>query len=88
MNPPIQLLFAHKPHDEVRPQSANGSKGFWQGPFLTTLLEQLLNSTIVAGIVFITTLGPGSGLDWIPAMKGFGLTFLIELRKYARLGGK
>ena len=85
MNPPIQLFFAHQPHEEIRPV-ANGGKEFLQGPFLTTLLEQVINSIMVAGIVFITTLGPGTGLEWIPAAKGFGLTFLIELRKYSRLG--
>jgi len=82
----MQLLFAHGPHDEeLRPVIAGegGAKGLWR----RVLSEQIINSMIVGGIVFITTLGPGQSLEWIPAAKGFGLTFLIEMRKYARLSG-
>ena len=53
--------------------------------WLRVLVEQLLNSLIVSGIVFITTLGTGEGLAWIPAAKGFGLVFLLEMRKYRQI---
>ena len=47
---------------------------------LALLPEQLINAGIVAGIVAISTLG-----DWPTVAKAFGLTFLIEMRKYRKL---
>ncbi len=43
------------------------------------LIEQLINSAIVAGIAGLTA--ADLGVAW----KAFGLTFLIEMRKYRKL---
>jgi hypothetical protein len=45
------------------------------------LVEQLINSAIVAGIAAIATWS-GASPDVIVMGKAFALTFLIELRKY------
>lgn len=45
------------------------------------VIEQLINSAIVAGIA---TLSAGWIDPWV-GLKAFGLTFLIEMRKYRKL---
>lgn len=85
----IRLLFANTgsadpDHDQTMRRFV-GQAHYGKGPWLWILLEQVINSVIVGGIVFLSTLGPGNALEWIPAAKGFGLTFLFELRKYRQL---
>ena len=86
----VHILFADtKPiriaddHPEV--QRYQGKDHYWKGPWLWIMVEQLINSALVGGIVFLTTLGPGDELEWVPAAKGFGITFLFELRKYRQV---
>ena len=47
------------------------------------LPEQILNASVVAGIVALSTLG-----DWMAVGKAAGLVFLLELRKFLELGRK
>ena len=49
---------------------------------LTTLLEQLLNSAIVAGITALSMMAATQGVSGKAVGVAFGLTFLLELRKY------
>jgi hypothetical protein len=49
--------------------------------FREVLVEQLLNSAVVAGVAAIAT-WTGTAPDVPILMKAFTLTFLIELRKY------
>lgn len=49
------------------------------------LVEQALNSLIVAAITFFATLGATASIQWKPALMAFGMTFFVELRKYRKL---
>jgi hypothetical protein len=51
------------------------------------LCEQLLNSFIIAGIAAVSTLGATGNGEVTAKASGisFGLTFLIEMRKYRNL---
>ncbi|MFH1484899.1 MAG: hypothetical protein ABIH46_02415 [Chloroflexota bacterium] len=51
------------------------------------LLEQLLNSILVGGIAGLSTLASGQA-SWKVTLVAFGLTALIELRKYRHLMGR
>lgn len=78
---PPRLQFAHAPG----PLPANGGEPARPGvpePWWSKLLDQILTSLLVGGIVFIATLGPGWELQWLPALKGSALAFLYELRRY------
>jgi hypothetical protein len=50
-------------------------KGWWK-----ELPSQMLNSLIVGGIAALATVG-----DWLAVGKIFGLTFLLEMRKFLDL---
>ena len=88
----IKVLFADqgpdpKPHMFKVPRRiaggappARGNKRKWWD----VLLEQLLNSAIVGGIAGLSTLASGEA-SWKVALIAFGLTALIELRKYREL---
>jgi len=51
------------------------------------LKEQLINSLIVAGIAFLSVMPPGlpTLAQVYVAAKAFGITFLVEMRKYRGL---
>ena len=53
-------------------------------PKLEILGEQLLNASIIAGIVAMAT-WVGEIPDLTAIAKAFGITFLFELRKYRKL---
>lgn len=76
-------LFFARPAHVPPPAAGRGSgPGRFNGPMANAFRTQLLNSLVVGGIVFISTLGPGWDLNWVPALKGAGITFLIEMRNY------
>ncbi len=51
--------------------------------FLLVLLEQSINSAIVGGIAGLSALIAGDiQASWKAALIAFGITFLVELRKY------
>ena len=52
------------------------------------LAGQFLNSAIVAGIASVSLLAGQRAVDWRVVGTAFGLTFLIELRRYRGLNGK
>ncbi|MCX5999843.1 MAG: hypothetical protein NTU41_09730 [Chloroflexi bacterium] len=45
------------------------------------LIEQVINASIIAGIAALAT----NFDSWSVALKAFGITFLIEMRKYRKL---
>ena len=49
------------------------------------LIEQVINSAIVGGIAGLSALSASPEAGWKTAVIAFGLTFLIELRKYRKL---
>ncbi len=49
------------------------------------LVEQLVNSLIVGGIAGLAALSADTASSWKVAGIAFGLTFLVELRKYRKL---
>ena len=51
---------------------------------LRLLPEQLLNSAIVAGITALSMLAGASEVSGRTVGISFGLTFLVELRKYRK----
>lgn len=59
--------------------AGRGKPAWWE-----VFLEQLLNSVIVGGIAGLSTLASGEA-SWKVALIAFGLTALIELRKYRGL---
>ena len=63
-----------------------GKVRFGKGPWLWIFIEQVINSAIVGGIAGLS--GKIAGAGWEAAAYGFGLTFLIELRKYRQLAIK
>ena len=53
---------------------------------LAILGEQFLNSAIVGGIAGLASLSGGNwSQTWRTALLAFGMTFLVELRKYRKL---
>ena len=50
-----------------------------------TFLEQILNSSIVAGVTALSTLAASLEVNAKAIGVAFGLTFLIELRKYRNI---
>lgn len=85
----MRLFFADTspadPENVHEIEMYGGKRHYFRGPWLWTFIEQIINSAIVGTIVFVSTLGPGEELQWIPAIKGFGITMAIELRKYRQL---
>lgn len=55
---------------------------------LAALAGQLLNSGIVAGIAALSLLAGQQTVDLKVVGVAFGLTFLIELRRYRGLNGR
>ena len=49
------------------------------------LIEQVINSAIVGGIAGLSALSASPEAGWKTAVIAFGLTMLIELRKYRKL---
>ena len=52
---------------------------------LIVLLEQCINSTIVAGIASFSVWAANLEVGWKPPIIAFGITFFTELRKYRKL---
>jgi hypothetical protein len=52
--------------------------------YLATFLEQILNSAIVAGITALSTISASFTVNAKAVGIAFGLTFLIEMRKYRK----
>ena len=52
---------------------------------ILTLLEQVVNSGIVAGIATLGMLASTQRVDSKAVLITFGLTFLVEMRKYRGL---
>ena len=79
----LKLFFAdtappdHQGHPDRLYQAA---PGFFKGAWAWIFLEQCINSAIVGGISALSSLATGG--SWKSGLIGFGLTFLIELRKY------
>lgn len=48
-------------------------------------IEQLINSSIVAGIASFSVWAAEQSVGWEPPVIAFGITFLTELRKYRKL---
>lgn len=79
-----QVTHSSNPGDSPPPPPSPcpKSKGMKWGVFL----EQLINSAIVGGIAGLAALSAG-GVDagWKTALIAFGMTVLVELRKYRNL---
>jgi hypothetical protein len=86
-NPRIRLFFANTnppdPDHDHEIQRFAGAAHYGKGPWLWIFLEQLINSVIVGGIAGLSAKATGG--TWQSAAIGFGLTFLLELRKYRQL---
>ena len=83
----IKLLFANTsppdPDKDHEIQRFAGADHYGRGPWLWILVEQLINSVIVGAIAGLSAKATGG--TWESAAIGFGLTFLLELRKYRQL---
>lgn len=86
---PKKYLFAHFVSPEEHANTER--KGYSPTINITTsknyvrkwwdiLIEQCLNACIIGGIAAFASNG-----DWRISLKAFGITFLIELRKYRKL---
>ena len=86
----MRLFFADTaPGDPEHDQEMlryQGKRHFFKGPWLWTFIEQVINSCIVGGIAGLSAKATGG--DWSSSAIGFGLTFLIELRKYRQLASR
>jgi len=90
----MKLLFVNNlgstTEDNSPPCNNPGSPTPSQDPvplkkFFTLLLEQCVNSTIVAGIASLSVWAGTDSIDWQSPVIAFGVTFLAELRKYRNL---
>ena len=52
---------------------------------VATLIEQMVNASIVAGIAALSLMVAQQESILKPVVIAFGLTFLLEMRKYRRL---
>ena len=53
--------------------------------WVSILIEQIINASIVGGIAGISVIAVVPAFAWKAAGIAFGITFLIELRKYRKL---
>ena len=86
----IHLLFADTapgdPAHDHQMRRFEGRQHFFKGPWLWIFIEQMINSAIVGGIAGLSAKATGG--TWEGAAVGFGMTFLLELRKYRQLAAK
>ena len=57
-------------------------------PWLRLIAEQAFNSAIVAGIFALSMLAAQTTVSLKVVAIGFGMTFLIELRKYRKINNR
>lgn len=79
MMPTINLFFSNQADDDSLLSVNKEVNGSGNRPRRYILLEQCINAAIVGGIAAF------AAGDLIVALKAFGITFLIELRKYRKI---
>ena len=87
----MKLLFADfvSPEEHTRKElgdpAPRTSHSSYHRKWWDILIEQVINSAIVGGIAGLSALSASPEAGWKTATIAFGLTFLIELRKWRKL---
>ena len=76
--------FQRKEEEAPSTTTPNTSKRKRRG-YGSILAEQVINALIVGGIAGLSSLGANVETSWKAGAIAFGLTFLIEMRKYRKL---